>query len=263
MKLSYHANVVEASREVIAALNRVKRFRYSWETGETVKVPDSYLQLISDFAEQRMARFKHIVGQSRQFTIEEIQAFSPFESNDVSVDELRASVNLEGEDPQEVLQYVNIIPLMELPEEQAALDEEMIEGATADVNVEPKVEETDEGAALPDSNMETDDSVPGLATTSAGVNALPPKPEQDQQAMEIEAQVLDVLADEAMANEGDEADAQMVPETSDDPITGQAPSSASRPPLPRLRGKGQGHETRGQRRFRPEVFRTGEGQTHS
>ena len=91
--------------------------------------------------------------------------------------------------------------------------------------------------------METDDSVPGLATTSAGVNALPPKPEQDQQMMEIEAQVLDVLADEAMANEGDEADAQMVPNTSDDPVPGQSTSSASRPPLPRLREKGQGQGT--------------------
>ena len=243
MKLSYHANAVEASRKGIAALNRVKRFRYCWETGETVKVPDSYLQLISEFAEQRMARFQRAAGQSRQFAIEETQAFSPFESNDVSVDELRASVNLEGEDPQDVLQYVNIIPLVELPEEQAALDEEMIEGTTADVNVEPKVEETEEGAAVPDSNMGNDDSVPGLATTSAGVNALPPKPEQDQQMMEIEAQVLDVLADEAMANEGDEADAQMVPNTSDDPVPGQSTSSASRPPLPRLREKGQGQGT--------------------
>ena len=190
VKLSYHANVVEASREAIAALNRVKRFRYSWETGETVKVPESYLQLINDFAELRMARFQHTAGQSRQFTIEEIQAFSPFESNDVSVDELRASVNLEGEDPQDVLQYVNIIPLVELPEEQAALDEEMIEGTAADVNVEPKVEESEESAAVPDSNMGTDDAVPGLATTSVGVNALPSKPEPDQHMMEIEAQVV-------------------------------------------------------------------------
>ena len=64
----------------------------------------------------------------------------------MSVDELRASVNLEGEDPQDVL-YVNIIPLVELPGEQTALDEPVGEGTTADVNVEPKVEQTDDGTA--------------------------------------------------------------------------------------------------------------------
>ena len=127
----------------------------------------------------------------------------------MSVDELRASVNLEGEDPQDVL-YVNIIPLVELPGEQTALDEPVGEGTTADVNVEPKVEQTDDGTApYRDSYMGTNDEVPGPDTNVAGVNALPTAPEQDQQMTKIEAQVLGVLADDVNANEGAETDAQM------------------------------------------------------
>ena len=48
----------------------------------------------------------------------------------------------------------------------------------------------------------------------------------------IEADVLEVLADVPMA-----------PEASDEPVAGTLSSSASRPPLPRLRGKGQGQGT--------------------
>ena len=232
VKLSYHANVVEASREGIAALNRVRRFRHNWETDETVKVPESCVQLLNEFAEQRMKRFQHTLGQSRQFTVEEIQAFSPFESNDVSIDELKASVNLEGEDPQDVLQYVNIIPTVELPEENAALDEPMDEGTTADVNVEPKVEQTDADVEMPDSYTGGNVDVPGPDTNVAGVNALPTAPEQDQQMAKIEADVLGVLADDDKTNAGSGADVSMTPEASDEPVAGQSSSSASRPPLP-------------------------------
>ena len=76
------------------------------------------------------------------------------------------------------------------------------------------------------------DDVPGPDTNPAGVNALPAAPEQDQQMAKIEADVLEVLADEPMA-----------PEASTEPVAGTSSSSASRPPLPRLRGKGQGQGT--------------------
>ena len=74
--------------------------------------------------------------------------------------------------------------------------------------------------------------MPGPDTNPAGVNALPAAPEQDQQMAKIEADVLEVLADEPMA-----------PEASNEPVAGTSSSSASRPPLPRLRGKGQGQGT--------------------
>ena len=232
VKLSYHANVVEASREGIAALNRVRRFRHNWDTDETVKVPESCVQLLNEFSEQRMKRFQHTLGQSRQFTVEEIQTFSPFESNDVSIEELKASVKLEGEDPQDVLQLINIVPTVELPEEQTALDETTGEETTAGVNAEPKVETDSADVDMPDSYTGGNDDVPGPDSNIAGINALPAAPEQDQQMAKIEADVLEVSADEPM-----------VPEASDEPVAGTSSSSASRPPLPRLRGKGQGQGT--------------------
>ena len=244
VKLAYHVNVVEASREGIAALNRVKRFRYTWHSGDTVQIPESYLQLINEFVEQRTARMQQRLGKSRQFTVEEIQTCSPFETNDISVEELKASVNLEGEDPQDLLQFVNVVPVIELPEEQPALDEPMDDVATADIKVEPKVEETDADVEMPDSYTGATDEVPGPDTGIAGVNALPTAPEPDPQMAKIEAEVLDVLADDEAANaEGAAGDVPMIPADADKPAEGQASSSDSRPPLPRLRGKGQGQGT--------------------
>ena len=244
VKLSYHVNVVEASREGIAALNRVRRFKYSWDSSATVKIPESYLQLINEFVEQRNARMQQTLGKSRQFTVEEVQAYSPFETNDVSLEELKASVNLEGEDPQDVLQFINVVPIIELPEEQPALDEPMDDVATADVKVEPKVEETDADVEMPDSYTGATDEVPGPDTGIAGVNALPTAPEPDPQMAKIEAEVLDVLADdETTVEEGATGDVPMIPTDADQPAEGQASSSDPRPPLPRLRGKGQGQGT--------------------
>ena len=232
VKLSYHANVVEASREGIAALNRVRRFRHNWDTDETVKVPDSCVQLLNEFAEQRMKRFQHTAGQSRQFTVEEVQAFSPFESNDISVEELKASVKLEGEAPQDVLQFINLVPTVELPEEQTALNQPADDQTTAGVDAEPKVEIIDADVEMTDSYTGGTDEVPGPDTNPAGVNALPTAPEPDQQMAKIEANVLEVLADEPMTTE-----------ESNQPVAGTSSSSASKPPLPRLRGKGQGQGT--------------------
>lgn len=123
------------------------------------------------------------------------------------------------------------------------LDEEMKNDDVTDVAVEPKVEETDETADLPDANMENDDAIHGFNKISAGVTAVPHEPEQDPQMMEIEAQVLDVLADATMADSAENSGASIAPEQSEAPITGESSSSASRPPLPRLRGKGQAQGT--------------------
>ena len=213
-------------------VNRVRRFRHNWDTDETVKVPDSCVQLLNEFAAQRMKRFQHTAGQSRQFTVEEVQAFSPFESNDISVEELKASVKLEGEDPQDVLQFINLVPTVELPEEQTALNKPVDDQTTAGVNAEPKVETIDADVEMTDSYTGGTDDVPGPDTNPAGVNALPTAPEPDQQMAKIEADVLEVLADEPMATE-----------ESNQPVAGTSSSSASKPPLPRLRGKGQGQGT--------------------
>ena len=121
---------------------------------------------------------------------------------------------------------------MELPEEQTALNQPAGEQATAGVNAEPKVETVDADVEMPDSYTGGYNDVPGPDTNIAGVNALPAAPEPDQQMAKIEADVLDVLADEPMA-----------PKASDEPVAGTSSSSASRPPLPRLRGKGQGQGT--------------------
>ena len=213
-------------------VNRVRRFRHNWDTDETVKVPDSCVQLLNEFAAQRMKRFQHTAGQSRQFTVEEVQAFSPFESNDISVEELKASVKLEGEDPQDVLQFINLVPTVELPEEQTALNQPVDDQTTAGVNAEPKVETIDADVEMTDSYTGGTDDVPGPDTNPAGVNALPTAPEPDQHMAKIEANVLEVLADEPMATE-----------ESNQPVAGTSSSSASKPPLPRLRGKGQGQGT--------------------
>ena len=176
-----------------------------------------------------MARYKQPIGKSRQFTVEEVQAYSPFDTNDVSIEELRASVNLEGEDPRDLLQFVNVIPLVELLEEQATLEDEMNDDNVADVTVEPKVEQTDDTTGLQDTNMENDDAVHGLNKISAGVTALPQEPQQDPQLMEIEAQVLDVLDDTTMTDAVDDAVATSVPDQSDIPVAGESSASASRP----------------------------------
>ena len=231
-------------------MNRVQRFKYKWDGNDTVKIPDSYLQLVGEFAKERMARYQQPVGKSRQFTVEEIQAFSPFDTNDVSVEELRASVNLEGEDPQELLQFINTVAEVELPEEQTTLVGNIDDDGAAGIAAEPKVEQPDDSAELQDTNVADDDTIHGPNKISAGRTASPQEPEQDPQMMEIEDQVLDVLddstgavGDAAMANSVDDAGANVAPDNDDDPGAGDSVAPTSKTPLPRLRGKGQGQGT--------------------
>ena len=137
------------------------RFRHNWEAAGGVEIPNntSILQLVEELAKERIARRKKSIGKSRQFTVEEIQTANPFDTNDVSVEELRASVNLEGEDPQELLQYINTTVDIELPEEHVVLfdaDDDVNE--QAGVTAEPKVEQQDIDPAVEDITMENEET---------------------------------------------------------------------------------------------------------
>ena len=199
---------------------------------------------------ERIARHKQPIGKSRQFTVEEIQAASPFDTNDVSVDKLKASVNLEGEDPQELLQFLNATADDDLPQKEGTLignvDDIVDEaGVTAKLTVgEPIVEESVE-----DTVMEEEKPFLEPEKTPTGVTAL--SREEEQQMMQVEAQVLDVLDDLQTTNTVETANVPISNSMKDsefnvavdidddeDPYGGTSAPSTSRAPIPRRRGKG-------------------------
>lgn len=182
LKLYYHANVVEASREGITALNRITRF-YNWETDPKVKIP-------ANMAISAMNRCSHPIGRSRQFTVEEVQTATPLESNDISIMELRASVNTvntEGKAPNELLQFLNTANDdgdVGFLEEEAQIESS---DPPAGVEADPIVEEPADSA-----NIEMKQEQPFLEPEPPKAGVVAMSEEDEQKMMEVEAQMLDV-----------------------------------------------------------------------